>query len=336
MNAAPARSYLFVPADRPDRYRKALASGADAVIIDLEDAVAADAKAAARAALQAWAAAEPALAARVWIRINDQATPWYADDLALLRQIRPAGVMLPKAESAAQVDAVATALTPQAGVIALIETARGVHQVDAVACAPRVTRLAFGTLDYALDLDLPDLAELAAPPGPARTGDSAGAASPAAACASADTARLPSATASAGAAIQPATQHDWRGLAYPASRIAIASRLAGLPPPIAGVTAAIGDTRALLADFSLARACGFGAKLCIHPSQVAAVHRALAPTPEQEHWAMRVVAALESGQGAARIDGRMVDRPVLMKARALLARRYITESARSTPQETAS
>jgi citrate lyase subunit beta/citryl-CoA lyase len=131
------------------------------------------------------------------------------------------------------------------------------------------------------------------------------------------------------------TLHDWRGLAYPASRIAIASRLAGLPPPVAGVTAAIDDAAALLADFSLARACGFGAKLCIHPAQVAPVHLALEPTPAQENWAMRVLAALESGQGAARVDGRMVDRPLLLKARALLARRNQLQPTHSTPQETA-
>lgn len=288
MNTAVDRSYLFVPADRPERYGKALASGADAVIIDLEDAVAPEAKATARAALLAWAADQPALAARIWIRINDDTTPWFAADLALLRAVQPAGAMLPKAESAAQVAAVAAVLPPHAGVIALIETARGVHEVDAVATASRVARLAFGTLDYALDLNLPDAADLAPQPS------------------------------------QPAIQHDWRGLAYPASRIAIAARLAGLPPPIAGVTAAINDAAALLADFNLARACGFGAKLCIHPAQIAPVHDALAPTPEQEAWALRVLAVLESGhgsQGAARVDGRMVDRPLLLKARALLAHR---------------
>jgi citrate lyase subunit beta/citryl-CoA lyase len=349
VNGLPARSYLFVPADRPDRYRKALDSGADAVIIDLEDAVAADAKAAARAALTAWAAAEPALAARVWIRINDQATPWFEADLALLRGIQPAGAMLPKAENAAQVAAVAAALPPPAGVIALIETARGVHQVEAVACAPRVARLAFGTLDYALDLDLPDLADLAGSTGmpdiPGTAGstgspglpDMPGTAGSPGLPGLGDTPRMSGVPATTGLpGRSPGIQHDWRGLAYPASRIAIASRLAGLPPPIAGVTAAINDPQALLADFSLARACGFGAKLCIHPSQVTTVHQALAPTPEQERWAMRVVAALESGQGAARIDGRMVDRPVFMKARALLARRSRSEPALSTPQETAS
>lgn len=264
------RTYLFVPGDRPERYAKALDSGADAVIVDLEDAVAAQAKPAARAALLAWAAAQPAQARRIWVRVNDEATPWFAADLELLRAVRPAGAMLSKAESAAQVARVAAALPQGGGVIALIETARGLHRVEELAGAAGVHRLAFGTLDYALDLDLPD---------------------------------------------------DPRGLAYPASRIAIASRLADLPAPIAGVTAAIGDDSALLEDFKLARAFGFGAKLCIHPAQVRPLHQALAPTPQQVDWALRVLAALETGPGAARVDGRMVDRPVLLKARTLLARR---------------
>lgn len=289
-SSALARSYLFVPGDRPDRYHKALACGADAVIVDLEDAVAPHAKEVARVALTNWAAAEPALAAQIWVRINDQATPWFEADLALLRAVGPAGAMLPKTENAAQVAAVATVLPPTSGVIALIETARGLHQVDAVAYAPRVARLAFGTLDYALDLDLPDLLD------------------------------------------------DQRGLTYPASRIAIASRLAGLPAPIAGVTTAIDERHALLADFGLARACGFGAKLCIHPAQVAPIHEALAPTPAQESWALRVLAAFESGQGAARVDGRMVDRPLLLKARAMLAYRTAHSNPSIPPnsQESAS
>jgi citrate lyase subunit beta/citryl-CoA lyase len=130
-----------------------------------------------------------------------------------------------------------------------------------------VQRLAFGTLDYALDLGL---------------------------------------------------SGDPRGLLYPASRIALASRAAGLAPPVAGITAAIDDEAALRADFDQARACGFGAKLCIHPRQIETVHAMLAPTPEQRDWAERVLAAAESGSGAVQLDGKMVDRPVLLRAQAIL------------------
>ena len=262
------RSYLFVPGNRPDRFAKAFAAGADAVIIDLEDAVAPQDKASARSAIADWAISRPALASAALIRINDDASSWFEADLELLRAIVPAGAMLPKAESARQVAKVAAALAPGAGVLALIESARGLLAAEEVAAAPGVHRLAFGTIDYAFDLGLSD---------------------------------------------------DPRGLAYPGCQIALASRAAGLAPPIAGVTLALDDQAALLDDMALARACGFGAKLCIHPSQLAPVHRALAPSDQQLDWARRVLAATQAGQGAVQVDGKMVDRPVLLKAQALLA-----------------
>ncbi len=260
------RSYLFVPGDRPERFAKALASGADAVVLDLEDAVAPEHKAEARAAVRA------ALAhgdARWVVRINDAATPWFDDDLALLGAART--VMLPKAETAAQVARVVAA-RPGIAVLALVETARGVLNAATLAEAPGVQRLVFGTIDFALDLDL--------------SGDAAGF----------DTA---------------------------AGLLALASRAAGIAAPVAGVTAAIDDEALLLADLARARAHGFGAKLCIHPKQVAPLHRALAPSAAELDWARRVVAATEgaaAGLGAVRVDGRMVDKPVLLRAQRLLAR----------------
>lgn len=262
-----ARTYLFVPGNRPDRFAKAFASGADAVVIDLEDAVAPGQKEAARAALADWCGAGQRHAAELVVRINDDASAWFEADLALLRSLGPCSVMLPKAESAPQIERVGAALGPAAALIALVESARGVLAVESIAQAAGVVRLAFGTLDYALDLGLTD---------------------------------------------------DPRGLLYPASRIALASKAADLAPPIAGITAAIDDAAALRSDFELARACGFGAKLCIHPRQVDAVHAMLAPTPEQRDWAARVLAAAEAGSGAVQVDGKMVDRPVLLRARAIL------------------
>ncbi len=262
-----ARSYLFVPGNRPERFAKAFESGADAVIVDLEDAVAPDQKDAARASLAAWHAGRRAGPAQLVVRINDDASPWFADDLALLRGLGLSTVMLPKTESAQQLESVAIGLAPGAKVIALIESARGLLAVDGIASAARVERLAFGTLDYALDLGLTD---------------------------------------------------DPRGLLYPASRIALASRAAGLPAPIAGITAAFNDDSALRSDFEMARACGFGAKLCIHPRQVGAIHALLAPSQEQRAWAERVLAAAQSGAGAIQVDGKMVDRPVLLRARAII------------------
>ena len=149
------RSYLFVPADRPERFAKALASGADAVIVDLEDAVAPHAKVAARAALAQWLAGV-ANAARVplFVRTNAPGTEWFADDLALCgRSAAVGGVMLPKAERVADLDAVRHA-APGRALIPLIETAEGFDHLRALAGATGVQRLAFGSIDFQLDLGI--------------------------------------------------------------------------------------------------------------------------------------------------------------------------------------
>jgi len=159
---------------------------------------------------------------------------------------------------------------PGAQVLALIESARGVARVDDIAATGSVARLVFGTLDFALDLDI-DISD------------------------------------------------DPTGLAYAAGRIAIASRVAGLPAPVAGVTPQLDDAERLLADLALSRRQGFGAKLCIHPSQVAPIHTALRPGAEALDWARRVLAADAASPGAARLDGRMVDRPVVLQAQRTLS-----------------
>lgn len=153
-------------------------------------------------------------------------------------------------------------------VVALIETARGVIDVDTLAHAPRLQRIAFGTLDYALDLDL---------------------------------------------------NGDEQSLLYPACRIALASRAAAIASPIAGVTPDIGNESKLLVDVAFARACGFGAKLCIHPKQVDVVEAAMRPSEADVAWARRIATAVESGAGVVQLDGKMVDRPVIAKAMQILA-----------------
>ena len=100
----PARTYLFVPGTRPERFGKALACGADRVVLDLEDSVGADDKGNARGAIATWLrAAAPAERARIVVRINDAGSPWFAGDLAALADVRPTAVLLPKAESTADV-----------------------------------------------------------------------------------------------------------------------------------------------------------------------------------------------------------------------------------------
>ncbi len=264
----PPRSYLFVPASRPDRYARALASGADAVITDLEDAVAPADKASAREARRRWLQARPADARGVVVRINAQGTAWHGDDFALCALPAVASVMVPKAERADAISAI-TALRPDLHVIALIESALGIANARALAALPVVERLAFGNLDLALDLGL--------------------------------------------------RGHDEDDLAPHRAEVVLASRLAGLPPPVDGVTAVLDDDARLRADVQRARRLGFGAKLCIHPRQVAAVHEGLAPSDAERAWARRVVEAAGSAAGAAiAVEGTMVDMPVLRRARAIL------------------
>jgi citrate lyase subunit beta/citryl-CoA lyase len=261
-----ARSYLFVPGDRPERFAKAMASGADAVIIDLEDAVAAAAKSSARAALSAWLEGG---AGPVVVRINDAASPAFADDLGVIARAGVAGVVLAKAERAADLARVRAA-APQAALLPLIETAAGLDHLREIAMAPGVQRLVFGSIDLQLDLGI---------------------------------------------------EGDDDELLLFRSQLVLASRLAGLAAPVDGVSTVLDDAVALGAATRRARRLGFGVKLCIHPRQVAAVHDAFAPGAEELAWAERVIAAAAAAQGGAvAVDGRMVDRPVLRRAEALLAR----------------
>jgi citrate lyase subunit beta / citryl-CoA lyase len=164
---ARARSFLFVPASRPERFAKALASAADCVILDLEDAVAPEQKAQARESLaQGLASFSQAQLQRTLVRINPADTAWHADDRALLAvwsERGLAGAMVPKAASADDLKALASALGPAACLVPLVESLEGLDAVDALARAPQVVRLAFGHLDFQLDLGMrctPDEPEL--------------------------------------------------------------------------------------------------------------------------------------------------------------------------------
>jgi len=262
-------TYLFVPGNRPERFDKALASGADRVILDLEDAVAPDDKAAARSAIAVWLNQSAAARDRILVRINDTSTPWHVEDLNLLRQIQPCTVMLPKCEDERQIAAVHSCLTPPATLVALIESARGVEALPRIAGAPGVSCLAFGALDYMVDLDIPA---------------------------------------------------DSPALAQAAIQIAVASRAAGLAKPIAGVTPDM-DTTRVASDMREAMTMGFGAKMCIHPMQITAVRQAITPSEQEVAWAQRVLLAWNAGAGGVlQVDGKMVDRPVVLKAERIISR----------------
>ncbi len=270
---ASARSFLFVPGQRPERFGKALASGADAVILDLEDAVPLTSKDDARTAIaMAWTNLTGTERARLLVRINPAGTPWHAQDLALLQQLVGLGaVMLPKAESSRAIADIAQ-VCPGLPVLPLLESAEGFAQLDDIARAPQVLRLGLGHIDLQADIGMacgPDEAELA----PAR----------------------------------------WA--------LVTVTRRARLAPAVDGVTTATGDEHAVLRDTQRSRRFGFGAKLCIHPNQVAGVHQGFAPTETERDWAERVLAAeAEAGGGAFSVEGKMVDAPVWALARQWLAR----------------
>lgn len=260
---AGAVSWLFVPASKPERFGKALQSGADVVVIDLEDAVApADKDTAREALVREWPGQPDGTA--VVVRVNDLRTDHAEADLRACHALEPAAVMLPKAESADDVEtAAARGGRP---VLPLVESARGLVGLPGLAAAG-VARLVFGSVDLALDLGV--------------TADAA-----------LDTAR---------------------------SDLVRWSAACGLPQPVDGVSTAIRDTEAVTADARRAVAWGFGGKLCIHPSQIPLVTSAFAPDAEELAWAERVLAAGSDG-AAAMVDGEMIDRPVVERARRIVRR----------------
>ena len=266
-----ARTWLFTPGDRADRFATARDSGADAMILDWEDAVAPAAKAGARTAVLDWLNGSTP-GPGVWVRVNDRRSDLWHDDLTALAAApahRLAGVVLPKTQSGRDVTDTTAHLRGGIPIMALIETALGVENATEIAGTPGVLALALGSADLRLDAGLGD---------------------------------------------------DDTGWIYPRSRLVFASRAAGLRAPIDGPEMRLDDVDAVRRSATRARALGFGAKLCLHPRQIAAVNEAFGYDDTQRSWAQRVVAAADNTAGAAvRVDGEMVDRPRLELARRILA-----------------
>ncbi|MEV7968449.1 CoA ester lyase [Sphaerisporangium sp. NPDC088356] len=148
VSAIHARSWLFVPGDRPDRFRKAATSGADVVLIDLEDAVDPQWKALARDACRKHLdAGQPAA-----IRVNGVDTPYVNEDLRALAGTKPTAIVVPKAESPEQIRSLVAAFPQDVPVVALIETIKGVDAMADIAAEPAVVRLALGHIDLSMDL----------------------------------------------------------------------------------------------------------------------------------------------------------------------------------------
>jgi (S)-citramalyl-CoA lyase len=269
MNTSIVRSALFVPATRPERIPKAIATGADRVIVDLEDAVQENLKEQARDNLERFLSDNPD--APILVRVNAPDHWAHVADLELCRRHAGViGVLLPKAESA---EHVLTAANTQKPIWPIIESAKGLAELQAIAQAQGIERLSFGSLDLGLDLNL---------------------------------------TTGSHAAEEI--------LSHARYAVLLATRVAGLAPALDGMFPSIQDTVGLHSTVQFARDMGFGGALCIHPSQVAIIHQALEPSPEELRWAQRIIEAASSGEGVFVLDGQMVDAPVIGRARSILAR----------------
>jgi citrate lyase subunit beta/citryl-CoA lyase len=286
------KSKLFVPASRPELFPKALASAADAISFDLEDAVAQARKSEARAALRALLATPDALPPHktIIVRVNAYGTPHFAADVAAVAQRGVALINLPKPGSPDDVRAVAQALrdaerangvTEPIGLLLNIETPAALRRAYELASAHERVR--------GLQLGLADLFE---PLGVAR--------------------REP-------AAVQQAM-----------FMLSLAAGEAGVFAYDAAF-ADIRDEEGFRREAQLARNLGFIGKSCIHPSQIALANAVFRPTDDEIAHAKRVVAAAEQadaqGLGAYVVDGKMIDVPFVLRARAILAQ--ANEEARS-------
>lgn len=264
----PPLTPLFVPGDRPERFAKAAACGADAVILDLEDAVAPAARETAREAV----ANHQIDDVTVIVRLNAVSSEEFRADLAALHDARIDALMLAKAETAADIRLVHHILGRQVPIIALVETARAFSDLAGLLQEPGVVQAAFGSLDLALDLGC---------------------------------------------------QPSWEALAYCRGALVLQSRLAGLPAPLDGVTTSLDDPEQVGADAAIASGLGFGGKLAIHPRQVVPIREAFLPDARSVAWAHAVMEAARSG-AAVQVDGAMVDRPLIERARRILSRSRVT------------
>ncbi|OLF38531.1 CoA ester lyase [Psychrobacter sp. Cmf 22.2] len=269
-NVANIKTWLFVPATRIDRVSKAFASSADAVIVDLEDAVALEDKAQARKALQGYY--DSADYQPVWVRINQASSIDFAKDITACEQMpNLAGIILPKAEQATDIEYIhhLTGLS----VIALIENAIGLHRVDAMAKASGLLAFSYGFLDLCNDLG-------------AQVGT-------------------------------PAADIVANQIRY---QLILTSKINQLLPPIDTVYPDFNDAKGLGARVQLWSQMGMSGMLCIHPKQVAVVQNALKPTAAEIEFARRVVEEYErSGQAVFKVDGEMVDAPVIQRCMRLLS-----------------
>jgi len=278
----PLRSFLFAPGNHTRRVEKALSLQADAVILDLEDAVATAEKRTTRDAVIA-ALTRPRRPL-LYVRVNAVDTEFCYGDLAAI--VRPGldGIILPKVESAgglATVDWLLAQIEREHGLVSraielipIIETARGLNQIDAIlASGTRVKRVAFGAGDFTLDVNM-------------------------------------------------AWSRNEAELTYARAKIATASRAAGIEAPLDTVWIDLADEEGLEASARTALGFGFQGKMCIHPNQIAVVNRVFTPSEAEIAFAERVVAAFAraqaEGSAAIQLDGKFIDYPIVYRAQRVL------------------
>lgn len=269
------KTWLFVPATRIDRVEKAFASGADAVIVDLEDAVAKQDKAKARDTLKNYYDEQnkAQIYRHIWLRINKAGSEEFFKDIVLCQQMpNLAGVLFAKAEQVADIESVHQ-LT-NLPIIALIESAIGLYQIDEMAKAVGLVAFSYGFLDICNDLQV-------------QVGT-------------------------------PSADIIANQIRY---QLILTSKVHQLSPPIDTIYPDFNHEVGLRDRVQLWSQIGMSGMLCIHPKQVAIVQQALQPTDEALSFARRVVEEYErSGQAVFKIDGEMVDAPVIERSRQLLAK----------------
>jgi len=283
------RTFLFAPGNHPRKVEKVFDLHADAVILDLEDAVANNEKIASRApvlaALQSSHARRGSSGSLGYVRVNAFDTEFCFADLQQMVAVGVDGIFLPKIEDGRQLFAAAwmiSELERERGIAArsidlvpIVETARGLRAIDEICTADtRVQRVAFGAGDYTTDLNM-----------------------------------------------------DWSSdeseFEHARAAIAVASRAAGLEPPIDTVWIEIKDQAGFERSCERARKLGYQGKMCIYPPQVEIANRAFSPTPEQLRHARMIVEAFDKaereGSASIQIDGHFVDYPIVEKARRVVA-----------------
>lgn len=280
------RSFLFTPGNHPRRVEKVFEVGADAVILDLEDAVAVAEKEATRAQIvRAFTDRAEQQRCRHYVRVNSVDTRWCADDIRATVGPWLNGVVIPKVEDVdalLQVDAWLSEAESAAGLavgtldlLPIIETAKGIEHANQLATAgSRVRRFAFGGGDYTLDLNY-------------------------------------------------TWNADEEVLQYARARLSHASRLGELAPAIDTVVLQINDDQRFQASALRGRQFGFGGKLCIHPSQVPLTNTLFTPGTDEIAHAQAVVSAFEAAEAAGsasiQLDGYFIDYPIVYKSQRILA-----------------